>query len=91
MPQSDRPVRRSGFPTPVGGPSAADLDGAWQMGSKFKPSPISPAQDRGPRQFGSIKSDRSSIREPSVDEPSDWRSAPRRTLSNARGFGDSRA
>ncbi|KZV97418.1 hypothetical protein EXIGLDRAFT_764374 [Exidia glandulosa HHB12029] len=95
MPPPDRPVRRSGFPTPTGGPSGGDLDAAWERGAKFKPSPISPAQDRGPRQFGSVRSDRSSIREPSVDnEPSDWRSAPRRPLGNgprAGGFGDSPA
>ncbi|EJD49580.1 hypothetical protein AURDEDRAFT_112442 [Auricularia subglabra TFB-10046 SS5] len=85
MPPPDRPIRRSGFPTPVGGPSLADGDGAWQIGSKFKPSPISPApSDRGPRQFGSIRSDRMG-REASNDEPSDWRSAPRRNVSGGPG------
>ncbi|KAH7106368.1 hypothetical protein BKA62DRAFT_292820 [Auriculariales sp. MPI-PUGE-AT-0066] len=101
MPQQDRPVRRSGFPTPTGGPvSAADSEEKWSIGSKFKPapSPASPGPDRGPRSFtggggggGAGRGERPPMRDAPTDEPNDWRSGPRRNLSQTgRGaFGDS--
>ncbi|OAX41471.1 RNA-binding domain-containing protein [Rhizopogon vinicolor AM-OR11-026] len=66
--------RGSGFSTPEG-PSAADTDEKWALGSKFKPSTEDP-----PSRFGSLRGSHDSqhARDPPVDE-GDWRSGRSRT------------
>jgi len=66
--------RGSGFSTPEG-PSAADTEDKWALGSKFKPSTEEP-----PSRFGSLRGSHDSqhARDLPVDE-GDWRSGRSRT------------
>ncbi|KAG8864877.1 hypothetical protein FRB96_003463 [Tulasnella sp. 330] len=65
----------SGF-VPHEGTHAADTDNVWQKGSKFSPSePERPAFAAGKSSFFGR---RESSQRPGEDEPSDWRSAPRK-------------
>lgn len=74
-------VRRkgSGFSTPEGQPSAADMEEKWTIGGKFKPSAAAPEGAPGGR-FGSMRGKGDMGPPPTesaIDEPSDWRNAAR--------------
>jgi len=103
MPSGDRPRRSGFPTPTAGPTSVADSEDKWQIGSKFKPSgpPSSPGGiDRGPRPFGAGRGggprdgpprdgprDGPGPRDASLDEPSDWRTGPRRGLSQTGGRG----
>ncbi|KAF8896494.1 hypothetical protein BD779DRAFT_1496180 [Infundibulicybe gibba] len=83
--EPEPPIRRkgSGFSTPEG-PSAADRDESWTIGSKFKPSGAG-AEDGPGGRFGSRgKSDMGPPRDSPADE-GDWRTSarPRPTTRNS--------
>ncbi|KAG9016498.1 hypothetical protein FRB95_003820 [Tulasnella sp. JGI-2019a] len=78
-PVSERPGppsrKASGF-VPLEGTHAADTDNVWQKGSKFSPSePERPAFSAAK---GSFFGRRDSSLRPGEEEPTDWRSAPRK-------------
>lgn len=69
--------KTSGFPSQEG-PHAADTDSVWQRGTKFSPSEPEKTTFRASADKGNFFARRDSSMKTNEDEPSDWRSAPRK-------------
>ncbi|KAG8953118.1 hypothetical protein FRC04_003065 [Tulasnella sp. 424] len=89
-PPTDRPSsgprKTSGFSSHEGPTHAADTEETWSKGSKFSPTPSeqTPANARGKSSFFG----RDGGNRAADEEPSDWRSAPRRGPPPPNGRSD---